>query len=151
MPVYSNFKDLEEAICKKVSNSLNSDVAKAIKVEESKEIKNTVYDVYTPSFYERRKNNGGLSDVNNMHHEVFDGILKITNETPVNPIRKAEGSFYDRAFDYELDKLVEYGNTGLYPMPERPFTKNTIIKLNQNKKHVKVLKKSLKNQGLDVI
>lgn len=63
-----------------------------------------VYSLYTPTQYERRENNGGLSDPGNYEVNEGDMSLTLVNNTPGNAERAGEG--YDSG---AITDLIESG------------------------------------------
>lgn len=110
-----NFKDmasLQKAILLQMETSLRGEVSETIKAEQSKQVETEVYDKYAPNngepwVYQRRKQDGGLSDMNNMRGtptvagHVID--LTITNETP-----SADGE------GYNIAPIIEQGDQSKY-------------------------------------
>jgi hypothetical protein len=144
MPSFSNLKDVEKYLQKKVSNALVNEVAQSVKETEAKIINDTVYDVYEPRYYVRRFDNGGLSDTDNMKSElVEDGVLIVTNETPPNP------NYPHRALRSTVAEVVEYGDGYTFYNPgSRPFTRNTVNELERTGDHITALRDGLRRQGI---
>jgi hypothetical protein len=143
---------------------LVNEVTAVTKKVEQKNIQATVYDAYDPIVYERRMHQGGLIDERNMEVKVIGSdTIEIKNTTPPNPKKFEPKGHSDvtegTPLSGDLDKLVEGGHSsgGLqyeYVVPgaaylnPRPFTKNTINDLKENKQHVEAMKIGLKKQGL---
>jgi len=129
---------------------------------ESKNVKEVVYNSYSPKIYDRDMNDGGLSDVDNMHHNIIsNGItteLTVENKTISNP------SYNPNNKDpFEIACLVEFGNNngyGYYDYPiknkdtsnfsylkPRPFIEKTKQDL-LNGKAKEILVKALLNEGI---
>ncbi len=152
MPKLSNLKDIESYLRQKIDEVLSDEVSKEVVKTESQQVKTVVYGNKEPSVYQRRKDNGGLSDIRNMVSIVKDGILEVKNITEVNPIKKSDGSYFNNAFptDYGLAEIVEYGNkNGIIANPKRPFTQATKDDLEESKKHIEALKRGLKKRGVN--
>lgn len=95
---------------------LDTNVAEAVKDEMVIQIEENVYNAYTPKFDNRRKENGGLSDVNNMRHNVIGGnVLIVKNETPRQDLWGGSGNYE------ELSTVVEEGLPQYYMPFPRPF------------------------------
>jgi len=149
---FNNLDDIEAYITRQINNGLKNEVARVVKDTMADEIQTTVYGVYSPIMYERRYGNGGLSDERNMRDElVSDGVLAVSNETPLND---RYGSSYSRK---SLSEIVisgegymyhsQYGNNG-YEQP-RDFIDATIRSLQSTGAHVEALKNALRKAGID--
>ncbi len=157
MPEFRSLKDLENYLQDKIDSALLVEVAAGIKEVEQTAIQDIVYNTYDPFVYSRRGTHGGLADKDNMTESlVASGELWIENYTPFN-----EG--YDTLnHGFGLDELVEYGDyssgfyydypystyqepTFLYP---RPFTQETIDRLNKSKEHLDQLWAGLRRRGI---
>lgn len=143
----------------KIDNALAHEVADAVRKEETETIKEVVYGVYTPKLYRRRGDFDGFGDPYNLEAKVKNGTLTVRNLTEPNP----GGVLNDGTVTTgkHLDELIEYGYgsaNGSYDFPKRgaafmkarPFTKETIEHLQQNKAHVSALKKGLKRLGIKI-
>lgn len=141
------FESIED-LCSYLNNveipkMLKDKVAPVIKNIEQDVTQEVVYDVYNPAVYERRYENGGLKDKDNMIERVTsDGnsiLLEIKNVTTVS-----EDS-YDHSQGTYLDEIIEYGlpayNTE-YNQP-RPFTQKTQERINESGEIEKIIQQSL--------
>jgi hypothetical protein len=147
MPAFKNMKDLQAHLQSKVNDALNNEVAETVKQVEQETVESAVYDAYTPSRYIRRgAYGGGLGDKANMVHTVSNGKLIVENVTPQNPGYR-HGS-------YGTDKIagmVEGGHSYDYwadAFP-RPFTAETIQRLNQTDEVKTALVQGLKRNGIN--
>ena len=142
-----------------------NEVAKEVKKIQSEKVKEEVYGTYTPKQYERREDDGGLSDVRNMKHDtetLSDGgvVLEVRNETMSN-----EEFLPDGKQPFEIAGVVEYGQMyqgDVYDWPEgrepqnddyklpRSFIEATRRELVARGVHVRKLRNSLRKQGLNV-
>lgn len=86
---FSSVEELETFLAKEFSKVLKTAVVPVIKEQELKRIQTTVYDRYKDPFYERRKENRGLLDANNIQGRVnITGnyvLLDVANVTKANP------------------------------------------------------------------
>ena len=86
MSLESEFSSYLARLHSAVYDTLNTDVADAIKEELSKHVHEDVYDVYEPMIDRRREDAGGLSDVRNYSTQIKSDAggmeLQIKNETP---------------------------------------------------------------------
>lgn len=159
MPVIRSLKALEDYLLDKIDSVLLDEVASGVKDTEQQVIQDVVYSAYSPNVYSRRGANGGLSDKENMTESlVAPGELWVENFTPFN-----DG--YDTLnHGFGLDELVEYGDyssgycydypfskaqepTFLYP---RPFTQETMDRLNKTKEYLDQLWAGLRRRGIHV-
>ena len=113
MPKFDTMQQLEAYLLLKVQKAMSTTVALEVKQLESKNVKEVVYSEYSPKEYLRREDNGGLSDINNMSHDVISGgnmvVLSVDNNTMSNP----DYNPYDKPL-FELAGLVEYGDGNGY-------------------------------------
>lgn len=160
---FNNFAQLTAHINKQVEIALKNDVANTVKEEMIERVEQDVYAKYTPNNgepwrYERRRDKGGLSDVDNMHHRTereLDGVkLIVTNETK------------DDDTGQPIASLVEHGNgkNGLHYtyqnnrsgdaddyLSARPFQAKTIEELNSSGEAKEALKRGLRGLGMNVL
>ena len=154
-----SLSELKLEILKHVQVGMENNVAEVVKDEESNQVREVVYDSYDPAppefgGYERRMDNNGLSDKENMDADIInndDGcFLMVTNKTTGNPEYGSEEVF--------IAPIVEHGNEGGYgyydygsknaPFKKpRRFQRKTIETLQQNKEHVRALENYLKQVG----
>ena len=154
MPDFKDMKTLMNYVQKKVDLSLQNEVFKAVRDVEIEHIESDVYAEYpNPIDYERRKDDGGLTDLDNYECVVNNGTMYMTNTTNSNDEYGTEKE--------NLIGLIEYGDNrgyGRYDFPEeekkrknkrykylkpRPFIQNTREDLEENKQHLFALKKGL--------
>lgn len=141
-----DFNSIEELVMYALSDMatvLKVDVVEEIKDIEKEKIQENVYDVYEPSRYERRYDNEGLRDKNNIKGEVSiignEVLLEVTNDTLVS-----KDSFDSPQGTY-LDEIIEYGMPPYrhpYDKP-RPFIQPTIEELEEKNIIEKILKSRL--------
>lgn len=157
MTLQQQLERIAAKLAPKIDDALAHEVANAVREEESKTIKETVYNAYTPKLYRRRGDLDVLADPYNLEATVKDGVLSVRNMTEPNP----GGTLNDGRVTTgkHLDELIEYGHGssgGFYDFPThgagfmkpRPFTAKTIEHLKENKAHVKALKAGLKRLGI---
>ena len=65
---------------------MNNEVNKVTRDTMKEQIQETVYDVYSPTLYERQKDNGGLTDDDNIKTTLIDNMTLI-----VENIRSDDG------------------------------------------------------------
>ena len=164
MPTFNNMKDLYAHVQNAIEKVLEPYVATAVKKVEQEMIIKTVYDVYSgvisgkkrPVKYKRRRDDGGLMDIDNMQSDVKNGVLTIKNITEPNDSYKTSMFFFQ-----DLAEIIEYGDgyngfsydydtdtDDLYKQA-RPFTKNTVRRLKDTGRHIQALKKGLKKLKID--
>lgn len=159
MKVCKNTKELYAEIMKRVNVALDTDVADKVKDVMTDHIIEDVYNVYKPKEYNRRGNNGGLSDPNNIIATLGDnGELFVQNITLGSPIVYDSNNnlFYESINSNEfITPIIETGFgyefiNWKYDGKPRPFIQNTHDDLEQNHYHTEAMKQSLKKQGLEV-
>ena len=138
----NSIDDILRIIRETVTDVANNEMKEEAKNIVSKHVNSDVYSYRPKGDYKRRRDNGGMSDKNNIRVDVKgkgSGIEMEIEET-------ATGR---NGFAY-LDKVTEDGTGGRWngSPPARPFMKNSAIELEN--KSVQALKKGLKNRGLKV-
>ena len=98
MAKVTTIAQLEQEVKKRINWSLRNQIAPLIKEEIKKSVDDEVYDVYDPTRYKRRKENGGLQDEQNMTEVFEDYGVSVYNDT------SAVGKNFD-----PLDEKIEYG------------------------------------------
>ncbi|MDR1629235.1 MAG: hypothetical protein LBS36_03350 [Oscillospiraceae bacterium] len=155
--VVKTLEELNKVLRKKITESLKADVFESIKEVEKKHINSDIYDVYEPTWYTRRKSNGGLIDDSNFICDIDESALSLNviNVTPPN--ESVLGTPYDSSNKTALLSWIESGsvpnifnNNDYAWMHPRPFVKNSIDDLLINKQHIKILKEGLLKRGLRV-
>ena len=149
---FTDLSKLQEYLLDKIEKIMVTDVADVIKQEESRQIKR-YYRQFTPKEYERREDNGGLSDIRNMKvkprrykHTVS---VTITNDTRGNP------KFSDNPTN-DLDKVFATGlgyeyygeDTYKYYATPRPANEDAVDELKGNRRIVSEIISGLKQTGI---
>lgn len=134
---FKNLDDLFAYIETAIQDTMENEVADMVKEKMNLSVHKTVYGTYQPKFYHRRKDNGGLSDKDNISITPINNGIEITNDTPLDNGRHSP----------RLDAIVEYGQ-GRQPFP-RPFYEETYDTLAAGA-FEETLKSSLKNKGIDI-
>lgn len=134
---FNNLNDLFNYIETEIQDTMENEVADTVKEKMNLSVHKTVYGTYQPRINRRRKDNGGLSDKDNISITPIDGGIEITNDTPLDNGRHSP----------RLDAIIEYGQ-GRQPFP-RPFYKDTYDILAAGA-YEETLKASLKNKGIDI-
>ena len=115
-----------------------NEVADTVKDNMAEAVHTSVYDAYSPQYYNRRMNNGGLSDTQNMEVTEIQNGISVHNATPLDNGRN----------DYSLDEIIVYG-LGNQPF-ERDFYAETAERFQENQEHTEALKQGLKKRGIEV-
>lgn len=150
-----SLKELEALLTKKVAQAMEETVSNQVKQLESDNVFEFVYNAYDPKVYERRMNNGGLSDVDNMSHKVsVNGNsvqLQVDNNTMSNPdFMPINGTPHEIAQEVEFGYNYDYGGYGEAFEEERPFVRKSIDELKYGKAK-EFLTNGLKKQGITVL
>ncbi|KAF6630496.1 hypothetical protein H6F38_13760 [Paenibacillus sp. EKM208P] len=141
MPTANSYKELEKLLRQKLTKSLQIEVAQCVREIEKEKIKEEVYDVYSPTIYERQMNHGGLIDDENIiTHPVVGNILTVES-------RRLDGIT-------NVGQVVETGQgynfDFAYSGRPRPFVEKTAEELRNTNAHFTALHRGLSRQGLDV-
>lgn len=154
------FKDLSAAIKyikSAIDDTLENEVADAVKEEQTDAVKRVVYGAYgskadgEPKQYVRRKESGGLADPNNMVPTVVDGVLEVWNITPVDNGYGNDGYlagdivYSGGPYNYSKGK----DTFGDFRQP-RDFIGGTYENLRASKSYLTALKSGLQKRGLKV-
>jgi len=158
-PSFNNLDELEAYLLLKVKTAMEVTVAPEVKQLESQNVKDVVYNSYSPKVYDRREDNGGLSDTNNMHSSFISGgntvVMSVDNETMSN-----QDYMPNYKNPFQIAGLVEYGdNNGYgeydYPYHEEYLKSRAFIEKTQkdleNGKAKEMFIKGLAKEGIDVI
>lgn len=156
MATFKNMNELAQHLEKLAMKNLQNEVAETVKQEMSETIKEETYNAYSPKSYQRREDDGGLSDVRNMQTAIVNAnTIGIKNETKGNAAYADARDGYDPG---NIDEIIVYGSgyrwtdSEIYktqPFP-RDFYSGTVSRLNQNGNHIKALADGLRKQGLNV-
>lgn len=151
----NSLQQLREQLISRAREVAQKDMTEKIKDVEIAVIEKTVYDTYWPTMYIRRYSNNGMIDRKNINAQFTDNIngisMYVTNDTRGN-------TWWPNSTSGYIEHIVEDGvgytwtESKIYkqqPYP-RPFTKDTINDLKQNKQHVQALKNGLKKNGIDI-
>lgn len=129
------FKHIEEQI----QDTMTNEVADTVKDNMAEAIQTSVYDAYSPQYYNRRMNNGGLSDTQNMEVTEIQNGISVHDAAPLDNGRN----------DYDLDDIIV--NRGVLGYPHgRDFYTETAERLQENQEHTEALKQGLKKRGIEV-
>lgn len=158
-----NMKQLKEFAFNKLLKAVNSDtVDTTVREVMRNNVIYLVYNMYQPKYYERRRDNGGLSDVSNIdieqkinksRYHINQAIINTTRGkgsseylTPLVALGQdeAESQNYSLTYNYGYNSM---GKGGSYLMP-RNFIYGTRYDLKSNKMYEIAVMKALKEQGI---
>ena len=81
---FNNLNDLFKKIENDIQDTMRNEVADTVETNMAKAIQTSVYSVYSPEYYNRRMNNGGLSDTHNMKvTEIQNGVSGLSARTEI--------------------------------------------------------------------
>ena len=135
---FKNLDTLMTHIEKDMQKVLKNEVAETVKENMKAAIDENVYNAYTPEYYHRRMENGGLADKDNMEATISGNVLMVRDVAPLDNGRT----------DYELDRIIVEG-LGKQPFP-RDFYGGTAERLEDNGDHIKAMKDGLRKRGYTV-
>lgn len=159
--ICKNLKELEKELYKRINIALDTEVADTVKEVMTDHIIQDVYDAYEPTAYQRRYDDGGLLDPDNIIATLGNnGEMLVQNVALGNDSVYMEDSI-SRVYysSYNINKFIApIIETGIgydvggwdYDCVPRPFIQNTHDDLEQNHYHTEAMKRSLKKQGLEV-
>lgn len=156
MATFNSFEALMNSVKKNIIPDVQeNEVLETVKEVYKEHIERDVYNAYTPKKYERRNQNGGLSDENNITGEVVGNTLEVMNIG--EPNKSLFGTEFNSSFQTQFASWIEHGEAGNtfngvfssepWANP-RHFTENTIKDLRQSKKHITALKKGFTRHGV---
>lgn len=152
---------LQKQLEPKIDSALSKEVLQAVSDAEGKVLYNEVYRMPTSGRYERRWDNGGLLDPDNVQGRVTAGTLAVVNVTKPNPylngINRYDGLSTTPGFA-SLAGIVERGVYDPYgagydyweDAKARPFAAKTVEDLKKSGAHVMALKEGLRRRGVKV-
>lgn len=136
---FNNLNSLLSYVEKQIQDTMRNEVADTVKDNMSEAVHTSVYAAYTPEYYSRRMNNGGLSDIHNIRMTEIDNGISVHDAAPLDNGRN----------DYDLDDIIV--NRGVRGYPHgRDFYSETIEQLEENGDCEMALKAGLKNRGIEV-
>ncbi len=136
---FKNLNSLCRHIEKQIQDTMVNEVADTVKDNMTEAVHTSVYDAYSPQYYNRRMNNGGLSDTQNMEVTEIQNGISVHNAAPLDNGRN----------DYDLDDIIV--NRGVLGYPQgRDFYAETAERLQENQEHTETLKQGLKKRGIEV-
>lgn len=139
MPTFSSLKEMEKYIEIQLQDTMEKEVAETVKDNMHEAIQTSVYGMYSPTYYHRRYDNGGLGDINKMDITPIENGIEIKDNAPLDNDRN----------DYALDDIIV--NRGVLGYPQgRDFYEATADRLNKNKEHIIALKNGLKKRGIEI-
>lgn len=147
MATFSNLKDLEKYLNKKIASALEKEVAKVARETMKQKIETEVYNRYEPTEYDRQKENGGLLDDRNIVTELInDNTLYVRNirTDTENGIVKDVARIVEEGEGYTWDRSKIYQ---MQPYP-RPFHEETAKELFNKGLAKKALAEGLSRQGV---
>lgn len=156
---FNNMAQLNSYINKQLEKVLKNDVSPVIKEKESEMVEQEVYAKYKPNNgepwrYERRKEHGGLADINNMKEYINvknnKVNLEIVNETTGDEgyliADLVEGGDKKNGKEYKY-KNNRSGDAQDYLNP-RPFQEKTVEALNSSSEIKQAVRRGLNNLGI---
>lgn len=136
---FKNLNSLCRHIEKQIQDTMSNEVADTVKDNMAEAVHTSVYDAYSPEYYNRRMNNGGLSDTHNMEVTEIQNGISVHDAAPLDNGRN----------DYSLDDIIV--NRGVLGYPQsRDFYAETAERLQENQEHTEALKQGLKKRGIEV-
>ena len=148
-----SLSELKRILQEKIDVALLTDTADTVSEVMMEHIVTDVYESYIPVMYNRRYNNGGLADPDNISVSLDEyGRLYVGQFTLSDKYyRMGEYILTSSNYGKPIADIIETGKGYDVVSPgARPFLKNTREDLQKNKQHVDALKKGLKKQGLEV-
>lgn len=147
MSLTSQYQTWRAGLQAAVNQALTGEVYNAASQAILEAVQSEVYDEYAPKVYERRKDDGGLLDAENISFELDAGEMQLTvrNEAP------RETGNYDSGF---VAEIVESGKGYIWPpkgVGARPFHSVAEEKLIADGTASRALAEGLLRQGYTVI
>lgn len=167
MKICKNTKELYSELMKRISYTLDDEVADVVKDVMIDHIITDVYDAYQPTEYIRRgnqsgndidspydnTNNAGLFDPNNIISTTDEeGGLEVVNVTLGSRYYyRGNKRYISKNAEKPIAEIIETGAGYDVRSPgKRPFIKNTHDELKDYGFHIKAMKQGLQKRGLEV-
>ena len=93
---FNNLNQLFNYIDDQIQDTMRKEVADTVKDNMAEAVHTSVYSVYSPEYYNRRMNNGGLSDTHNMEVTEIQNGISIHDTASLDNGRS----------DYNLDDII---------------------------------------------
>lgn len=124
-------KDLQTEIMRRANKALNKDIAPYVENKLKEHVKKDVYATYSPVEYERREEDGGLVDDDNIKHKVRtdNRTLYVYERSPIEGPRLDAPNWVSQ--NDSLAQLIEQGAHNPWTHKRyrwtnpRPFIENT--------------------------
>ena len=143
--------DIYNKLLKDIKNEIAPKIAEEMKNIEQEVIEEVVYNAYTPTYYERRYEDGGLSDKENMKETIVSKENNI--EIKVKNVTKGNSEYSD-AEGYTagyIDEIIETGQGYGYDLDSyigaRPFTEISQNVIDYTDRIVKLFEEELRKKG----
>lgn len=154
MASFTNLADLQRYLQKNIVEiaSRSADIERVVAEEISQAVVDVVYAAYTPEQYDRRMDDGGLSDTRNIFITDFgikDGKVFVTFENLTEGEDNLQGQFTGDLIEFGDGYGNKYWNNpdGTWSDP-RPFMEEAAKRLNDNPQElVDAMKKGLAERG----
>lgn len=152
---FESLEALERYVLDKAKEAMMNEVATVIKKEQSQQVKREVYEKFEPVEYERREDDGGLSDIRNMETTIRSSTHSVT--VTVKNKTKGNSDYGNNPNDKYIDGIIASGqgyqyhgvnSKKTYERP-RPVDEYTTDELERTKRHVSALIQGLKSRGID--
>lgn len=154
---FNNLDELELYLQKNVMQILSKDasIERILAETMSQAVVDVVYAAYDPVDYERRMDDGGLSDVRNMFISDFgvkDGKVFLTFENLTEGADNLKGEFIGDLIEYGEGYNDKHWQTPNSPYADaRPFAEETANRINANPTELlNALKTALQARGFTV-
>lgn len=158
MPQFKSISEMKKYLLNLANQNPNdSNLKDTLADTMSNVIKDNVYDAFNPESYERRGDDGGFSDTNNMvftNTEIVGDKLQLTFENITTGADSMYGERLDALFengDGHWDNPEVYDDWDRKNSSKRPYMDDLRDELQYKKSDlVNAFKKDLKNKGLKV-
>jgi len=158
MPTFDNFKQLKKYFEESIKESINEDVKKEIITTIREHIEKDVNSVYDPTVYDREnylekslvgetnKTQGGINlEVSHDESEMYYNSVVTGSSIDGNAV----ASWIEKGEIYPLWGYTSKDGESFTYLEPRPYMKNSIKELKDEKVISHVLKKSLKEKGIE--
>lgn len=135
---------LKAEIVKDVKDVMAKEVSEAVTDTHIQAIETVVYNRYSPKYYVRRREVGGLSDRRNIRIRPRGKMgISMTNIARANPRYGGDSRM-------RIAESIEYGTGVMAPIGARRFFKQTTTNLRKGRVHTRALAVGLKTRGYKV-
>lgn len=130
MPTFSNTAQLEAYVKHALEDVILKDLYPIVQNEWLRVMYKNVYNVYSPTVYERRQHEDGLGDPDNIIISLNKDTGKVT-EFLMENIAKGNGwdEYKGKLINHMIEGVDGFAGNPAEGMPARPYTEETVAEI----------------------